>query len=193
MRRGDEILAAAGIQMRRCKVFRVHRTNMFPHGDRRMKQFNRKPMFLALALAFAAPLAFAQSTTPQSTTPQSTTPQSTTDTAQQPTQDATTQAQDAATQAQGSTTPTYPQSKTDMSGTTAATPAPTSSSPQKKNWSDLDVDKNGTLSATEAAPVNSLSKVFTAADVNSDGELSQDEYKAYLASNGKGKAPGSGN
>jgi cytoskeletal protein RodZ len=157
-----------------------------------MKQFNRKPMFLALALAFAAPLAFAQSTAPQSTTPQSTT-----DTAQQPPQDATTQSQGSTNSATPATpaTPAYPESKTDMSGTTAATPATpaTSASPQKKNWSDLDVDKNGTLSATEAAPVNSLSKVFTAADVNSDGELSQDEYKAYLATNGKGKAPGSSN
>jgi len=63
-----------------------------------------------------------------------------------------------------------------------------SGQPQKKNWSDLDVDKNGTLSVTEAASVQSLAKAFTEADANADGQLTQDEYKAYLAANGKGSA-----
>ena len=56
----------------------------------------------------------------------------------------------------------------------------------------LDLDKNGSLSATEAAPVNSLSKAFSTADANADGQLTQDEYKAYLAASGKEKVPGSG-
>ena len=148
-----------------------------------MKQFNRKPLFFALALTLAAPLAFAQSTYPQSSTPQSTDPQTTTqptqsqDTSTQPT--TTTQDPAATTQ---STQPANPMATT-----------PTTSEPMKKNWSDLDLDKNGSLSATEAAPVSSLSKSFTTADANADGQLTQDEYKAFLASSGKEKAPGSGN
>jgi Ca2+-binding EF-hand superfamily protein len=59
---------------------------------------------------------------------------------------------------------------------------------QKVNWSDLDTDKNGTLSASESASVQSLSAAFAKADANADGELTQDEYKAYLAANGKGEA-----
>ena len=65
---------------------------------------------------------------------------------------------------------------------------PQQGEPEKKNWSDLDVDKNGTLSATEAASVQNLSSVFAKADANADGELTQDEYKAYLAASGKGEA-----
>ena len=34
----------------------------------------------------------------------------------------------------------------------------------------------------------SLSKIFTEADANADGELSQDEYKAWLASNNAARA-----
>ena len=34
--------------------------------------------------------------------------------------------------------------------------------------------------------VNSLSKVFVEADADADGQLTPDEYKAYLAANGKG-------
>ncbi|HVQ33782.1 MAG TPA: hypothetical protein VMS49_07560 [Lysobacter sp.] len=161
-----------------------------------MKQSNRKPLFLALALTFAAPLAFAQSTTPQSTTPPPTTTDTQSTTQSQPTQDAnTTQStstqstttQDTSAQTQG--TSPYPTSSSDMSGSTAAQ---STTGPQKKNWSDLDLDKNGSLSATEAAPVNSLSKAFSTADANADGQLTQDEYKAYLAASGKEKVPGSG-
>jgi hypothetical protein len=72
-------------------------------------------------------------------------------------------------------------------GATPATPA----TPAKKNWAELDVDANGTLSATEAASLNGLAKVFVQADANADGQLSQDEYKAWLSANGKGKAKAS--
>ena len=36
--------------------------------------------------------------------------------------------------------------------------------------------------------MESLAKVFPAADADANGELSQDEYKAWLAANGNGKA-----
>ena len=154
---------------------------------------NRKPLFLALALTFAAPIAFAQSTTPttetQSTTESTTTTQDPATATQSTTESTTTesataQSSNAATPA----TPATPQSQsTDATAATGATPA-TPATPAKKNWSDLDVDKNGTLSLTEAASVQSLSKAFAAADANADGELTQDEYKAYLAASGKGEA-----
>jgi hypothetical protein len=56
------------------------------------------------------------------------------------------------------------------------------------SWSQLDADQNGTLSKTEAASVSSLSTVFDQADGDRDGALTVDEYKAYLAANGKGDA-----
>ena len=169
---------------------------------------NRKPLFLALALTLAAPLAFAQSTTPQAqpttteSSTQSTTTTQSTDPAAQPTTtqsttesstsstmptgtqgDATAATQDdAAAAAQDATAAT--QGATPATSATAEDPA----TPQKKNWSDLDVDKNGSLSVTEAASVQSLAKAFTEADANADGQLTQDEYKAYLETSEKGGA-----
>lgn len=67
--------------------------------------------------------------------------------------------------------------------TDAATPA----AAPKKTWSELDVDKNGSLSKDEASNIPSLQAVFDQADSNADGALTGDEYKTYLASNGKGK------
>lgn len=49
------------------------------------------------------------------------------------------------------------------------------------SWSELDADKDGALSKTEAAPVDSLSQAFDSADSDKDGSLTADEYKAYLA------------
>jgi hypothetical protein len=36
--------------------------------------------------------------------------------------------------------------------------------------------------------MQSLAKVFAKADADADGELTQDEYKAWLAANGKARA-----
>jgi hypothetical protein len=66
--------------------------------------------------------------------------------------------------------------------TDAATPAPA-----KKSWSDLDADKNGSLSKDEASNIPSLQAVFDKADSNADGALTGEEYKTWLASNGKGQ------
>ena len=70
---------------------------------------------------------------------------------------------------------------------TPATPA-TPAQPAQMSWTQLDVNANGTLSASEAAGIPQLDKIFVQADANADGELSTDEYKAWLAANGKGKA-----
>jgi len=193
MRCGGENRQVAEIQMLWRKVRNVAKKPMhlarrlFPHGDRRMNLSNRKPLYLALALTLAAPLAFAQSTTPQSATQDATNAatsaatQSATDAATAATQDATKAAtQDATAQTQAATQDAMGQSKDAM--------AQSKGEPEKKNWSDLDTDKNGTLSASEAASVSNLSSVFAKADANADGELTQDEYKAYLAANGKGGA-----
>jgi hypothetical protein len=87
-------------------------------------------------------------------------------------------------------TPATPPSEDTRGTGVGATPA-TPATPAKKSWAELDVDANGTLSATEAASLNGLAKVFVQADANADGQLSQDEYKAWLSANGKGKAKAS--
>lgn len=75
----------------------------------------------------------------------------------------------------------------------AAQQAGTGAAPQKKSWSDVDTDKNGALSKSEASSVPALGQVFDQADANADGALTADEYKAYVAKaqTGKSKA-GSG-
>lgn len=65
-----------------------------------------------------------------------------------------------------------------------ATPAaPVAQASGEKKWSDLDGDGNGTLSASEAEGMPSLAKIFAEADADANGELSQDEYKAWVANN----------
>jgi hypothetical protein len=61
-----------------------------------------------------------------------------------------------------------------------AAAAPTAA-PQKKSWADVDSNKDGALSKTEAATVPALGQVFDKADANADGALTTDEYKAYVA------------
>ncbi|MGJ7901715.1 EF-hand domain-containing protein [Lysobacter sp. 1R34A] len=78
--------------------------------------------------------------------------------------------------------------------TAAASAAqPTAAAPQKKSWADVDGDKDGNLSKTEAAAVPALGQVFEQADSDANGALTPDEYKAYVAkvqSNGGAKNGG---
>lgn len=87
--------------------------------------------------------------------------------------------------AQDSTTTTTDQAQAAQSQ--PATPA-TPTEPGKKTWADLDVNKDGNLDKTEAAPIPTLQAVFDTADTNADGALTGEEYKTYLAMNGDGKA-----
>ncbi|MGN6151966.1 MAG: EF-hand domain-containing protein [Lysobacteraceae bacterium] len=125
-----------------------------------MKQRNdiRAHLMIALAAAFATP-AFAQS------------------------------ADAAATQDQAAqTTPTTQDAASQNPPTQSATPqdqATAQTGAKGTKWSDLDADKDGNLSKTEAASLPSLSAVFDKADTNADGALSGDEYKAYVAMNGR--------
>jgi len=89
--------------------------------------------------------------------------------------------------------PANPQDPAAPAAPTAAQQAPPTvaapqSEPARKSWSELDANGNGSLSASEAAPIESLSKVFPKADKDGNGELTADEYKAWLAANGGGKA-----
>jgi hypothetical protein len=68
-----------------------------------------------------------------------------------------------------------------------AAAATTSGDPAKKSWADIDLDKDGKLSKTEAAAVPALVQVFDQADSNADGSLTSDEYKAHVAKSMEGK------
>ncbi len=50
-------------------------------------------------------------------------------------------------------------------------------------WADLDTDGDGRLSRTEAANVDALVQAFDTADTDSDGQLTPEEYSAYVSSN----------
>lgn len=53
----------------------------------------------------------------------------------------------------------------------------------KNWWAELDVDGDGRLSANEAAAMQNVAKIFPAADADHDGQLTVEEYKAWLAAN----------
>ena len=119
-----------------------------------MNTLSRKSLIGAFALvaSLSAPLAFAQQAE------------------QAPPAEQTAQSTDAAAAA-----------ATDATTAQASEPAATAAAPQKKSWSDVDMDKDGNLSKTEAASVPALGQVFDKADSNADGSLTADEYKAYVA------------
>ena len=78
--------------------------------------------------------------------------------------------------AQDATTGEATEAEAAMQSTT-----PTEAAPVKKSWNDVDLDKDGALSQTEAAAVPALGQVFTEADVDADGSLTAEEYQAYVA------------
>lgn len=145
----------------------------------------RNPLILVTALtaALAAPLAFAQDANASATAQEHAAAQASTTTPAVP---ATTPAADAGAMAATPATPaTPPTGDTSATGATPATPAtPSAAATKKISWSDLDGDKDGKLSKTEAAPISSLSQVFDQADSDKDGALTADEYKAYIAAQG---------
>ncbi len=69
----------------------------------------------------------------------------------------------------------------------SASDSATQTAPAQKTWAELDANGNGSLSASEAAPIDSLAKAFAKADKDGNGELTADEYKTWLAANGGGK------
>ncbi|MGY0504962.1 EF-hand domain-containing protein [Luteimonas sp. e5] len=65
----------------------------------------------------------------------------------------------------------------------AAEAAPQQAQGASTSWNDLDVDGNGSLSKEEASKVPSLAEIFDQADADKDGQLTADEYKAFVAEN----------
>jgi hypothetical protein len=51
---------------------------------------------------------------------------------------------------------------------------------QATSWADLDADGNGSLSKAEAQRHQGLASVFDQADSDADGELTADEYRAFV-------------
>ncbi|MEL1262914.1 EF-hand domain-containing protein [Pseudoxanthomonas putridarboris] len=92
--------------------------------------------------------------------------------AQEQTEDAAAQSETEQTeQATGSTTqvPTQSTQSADAQG--------------QQGWADIDVDGNGVISKQEAAANAGLSQVFDQADTDMDGNLTAEEYKAFVSKN----------
>lgn len=70
----------------------------------------------------------------------------------------------------------------DQTTQTAAQPAQsaTQSSGGGQTWASIDTDGNGTISKDESQVNAGLAQVFEQADANKDGQLSADEYKAFV-------------
>ncbi len=75
--------------------------------------------------------------------------------------------------------------------TGAAAQASAQASGGGQTWASVDTDGNGTISKSEAQVNAGLAQVFDQADTNKDGELTPDEYKAYVAAQQSGAANGS--
>ncbi len=59
-----------------------------------------------------------------------------------------------------------------------------------QTWASIDTDGNGTISKSEAQVNAGLAQVFDQADTDKNGELTPDEYKAFVASQQGGAAAG---
>lgn len=68
----------------------------------------------------------------------------------------------------------------EATGAATQQPAQSAATGSNQSWSDLDIDGNGTLSLQEAQANSGLVQIFEHADSNADGQLSTDEYKAYV-------------
>ena len=77
--------------------------------------------------------------------------------------------------------------------TGAAAQASAQASGGGQTWASVDTDGNGTISKSEAQVNAGLAQVFDQADTNKDGELSADEYKAFVAAQQAGAGAGGGN
>jgi len=86
----------------------------------------------------------------------------------------------------------------DPAAATASTPAQTApaagsgNEPRQLTWADVDIDGSGAISKEESGQLPSLAQVFADADADADGELTPDEYKAYVATVGGGASQGGG-
>ena len=127
----------------------------------------------ALAVVIASPLALAQSAASPTQAAEAAAPA------------ATPAAAPAASAAD--TAPASPAASTNPAATGTAPGATVSAAaPARKTWAELDTDKNGSLSKTEAGAMEALAAVFDKADADADGALTGAEYKAYVAAANSG-------
>lgn len=71
----------------------------------------------------------------------------------------------------------------------AASQAAPAAQAKTKTWADVDSDKDGKISKTESASEPAVGQIFDQADADKDGNLTTDEYKAFVAkSNGAPKS-----
>ena len=55
-----------------------------------------------------------------------------------------------------------------------------------QTWASVDTDGNGSISRSEAKVNPGLAQVFDQADADSDGQLTPDEYKAFVQKQASG-------
>lgn len=72
-----------------------------------------------------------------------------------------------------------------------ATDAAPTAAPQATSWNDVDVDGDGVISTEEAAAAPVLAEVHAQADANADGQLTGEEYRAFVAASQAEAAAGS--
>lgn len=133
-----------------------------------MNKYNKKALIvISAAMMMAAPMAMAQDANSPPKTEAA----------------AATQVDTAHDQAKAQQAQTAVDAGTQEAPPTTAQNAPPAKASGEKTWTELDGNNNGTLSNTEAQAMPTLAKIFTDADANADGELTQDEYKAWVASN----------
>lgn len=60
-----------------------------------------------------------------------------------------------------------------------------------KTWTDVEGDKDGNISKSEAASEPAVGQIFEMADPNKDSELTPDEHKAYVAKANEASKPSS--
>jgi len=128
-----------------------------------MRTSNQQLLAVALAAAFAAPLAYASADPPAKAKATTTVSTKTT-----------------ATDAVSARTTTREAGRAAANVTTTDT---TKASPPGKNWfNDLDADADGQLSVTEANGNAGVHANFGTIDANADGYVTMDEYREYFTS-----------
>ncbi|WMJ67610.1 EF-hand domain-containing protein [Stenotrophomonas sp. 24(2023)] len=74
------------------------------------------------------------------------------------------------------------QAATQATDSAAAASAQANGGGGGQTWASIDTDGNGTISKAEAQVNAGLAQVFDQADTNKDGQLTPDEYKAFVQS-----------
>ncbi len=81
--------------------------------------------------------------------------------------------------------------QTSEAASTPVDPAafPVGEAPRKPTWDELDTDRDGLVSQSEAAADAELARIFDQADADADGKLSKDEYRAFAGADYDDRTP----